>query len=752
MDKLYPPIIEGTLPAFYSTLNEDGTVNFTLTVPFSMNKSVPFEEITDFKIKVKTIQSNIYLLTNISTIVKWDKKQVSFTFNSVSKDQLNIGQFYKVQIAYVKNNIVGYYSNVGIIKYTSKPEVEIINLNDDINQHVYTYTGQYSQAQDFSEKVYSYIFNIYDEFSNLIATSGEQIHNTIEDTDQNLSIDTYTFNQDLLPEKIYYIEYKILTNNKLSISSKRYKIAQIELFDPYINTDIIALCDNENGYITITLKDKDEFITGDFKICRSSEEDNFMSWQEIGSFSLCNQKPSVIQCKDFNIKHGITYRYALQQYNSYGVFSNKSISVDICADFEHAFLFDGKRQLKIKYNPKLSSFKDILLETKTNTIGSKYPFIFRNGQVQYKEFTISGLISCWSDDQFLFVDEDFFSKFDYTVNLTNGNISTEREFKLEVLEWLNNGKPKLFKSPVEGNYIVRLLNISMSPTDTVGRMLHTFSATASEIADNSYENLLKYGFAETASSSNEVLLWKTVNLAAAEIGDNLLEASATSILLDGTNPFTQFQLDSDDILFTDKNGKYNIDIQNKTKYNNFKLLTTTPGLLTYTYYAPKINIYNTIKQVNILNTMYYFTSASDVKSYLNDNKRKVKNYYYIRATKKNTGNFTFILNDILIDISQTGIYEISNLKDITSLEIYDGINLEIFVQQYDIIYDFEEELNSWDNYIKSQQELQNAILSEEDNDLEEIKETAERYYQTHLDNIDYKLKELSGEGEENDLV
>ena len=49
--------------------------------------------------------------------------------------------------------------------------------------------------------------------------------------------------------------------------------------------------------------------------------------------------------------------------------------------------------LKIKYNPKVSSFKTDLLESKMETIGSKYPFIFKNGQVEYKEFPISGLIS-----------------------------------------------------------------------------------------------------------------------------------------------------------------------------------------------------------------------------------------------------------------------------------------------------------------------------------------------------------------------
>ena len=74
------------------------------------------------------------------------------------------------------------------------------------------------------------------------------------------------------------------------------------------------------------------------------------------------------------------------------------------SDFEDAFLFDGERQLKIKYNPKVSSFKTDLQETKIETIGSKHPFILRNGNVSYKEFPISGLISYLMDEGKYFID------------------------------------------------------------------------------------------------------------------------------------------------------------------------------------------------------------------------------------------------------------------------------------------------------------------------------------------------------------
>jgi len=76
-----------------------------------------------------------------------------------------------------------------------------------------------------------------------------------------------------------------------------------------------------------------------------------------------------------------------------------------------------------------------------------------------------------------------------TNDIVTNNISAERLFKLRVLNWLNNGKPKLFKSPSEGNYIVRLLNNSLSAMNGVGRMLHTFTSQAYEIADFTYKNM-----------------------------------------------------------------------------------------------------------------------------------------------------------------------------------------------------------------------------------------------------------------------
>jgi len=76
----------------------------------------------------------------------------------------------------------------------------------------------------------------------------------------------------------------------------------------------------------------------------------------------------------------------------------KNYEGEVLCDFEDAFLYDGERQLKIRFNPSISNFKSTILENKVDTIGSKYPFIFRNGIVNYKEFSISGLLSLLGDE------------------------------------------------------------------------------------------------------------------------------------------------------------------------------------------------------------------------------------------------------------------------------------------------------------------------------------------------------------------
>ena len=517
--KFYPPVIEGTIPAFYGT---------TLVVPFSMNRAVGKNDIRGFSLKIKTIQTNTFV-ANIKT-ENYTTTEAVFDISSVD---LLAGQYYKIQLAYVANDnysTVGYYSTVGVVKYygLEGPKIYIDGLsNKKSNLYAGYYLGVFEHDEDPMEKIAQYRFIItYSNTGDTLYDTGWLLHSTINDVDSFSANDAFKYTDDLDGDTTFYLQYKVITSNNMECSSPRYNILQKDSIGTTLNLKLKAESDYDNGFVLLSLKSlssagDNATLTGAFEISRQNVK-NPRHWEVIDLFILQNEVATKTFWKDFTVTHGETYKYAIRQFNEAGVYTNRVLSNEVFVDFEDAYLFDGKRQLKIRYNPKVSSFKNDIPESKTDTIGSKYPFIFRNGHVNYKEFPISGLISYFSDEQELFLTNEEIGIVDTTnwsrnetnskeelplnaktTDLTNYNIAAERKFKLEVLEWLTNGKPKLFRSPTEGNYIVRLLNTSLTPTDSVGRMLHTFSCTAYEVAKCEYDNLVGYGFIDNGLSAEE---------------------------------------------------------------------------------------------------------------------------------------------------------------------------------------------------------------------------------------------------------
>ena len=567
--KLYPPQITGSLPAFCKTYDilKDLSLGAKITIPFIMNAGVGEAEVRGFALRLKTASSNTYICPVLYS-TDWDKQKSTVTFELPEEyaNLVNEGQFYKVQLAYYTyktelvlnpttglyeetildisnydNFIIGYYSTVGIIKCISKPEISISGYSSDtINLFNGTFLGVYDQTDspDKTEKVYSYRFDFYDTDDNIIQTSGELIHNINNDTDATYSTDRYICNDFIQPTEVYKLVYTVTTMNGYVGSSPRYKVTANARLAPGRYLEVIANPVIEDGCIDVSCKGElglnpegkmDEALYyGEYVLTRASEEDNFVEWERIQEFRLANQKPSSFHFYDFSVKQGVKYIYAIQQFNMSKLHSTKILSPQVSVDFEDMFLFDGERSLRIRFNPKVSSFKTTLLEKKVETIGSKYPFVFRNGAVGYKEFPVEGLISYNMDEnQRFFKREELYNfyrqneetrnkalnakyiSYQRNTDLTEDNVLLERNFKTAVLDWLNNGEPKLFKSATEGNFIVRLINITLSPEDTLGRMLHSFKSTAVEIAECTLENLNKYGFTVGGAIGSFVPLWRT---------------------------------------------------------------------------------------------------------------------------------------------------------------------------------------------------------------------------------------------------
>lgn len=557
--KLNPPQISGKLPAFYG--NE-------LIIPFDLNRSVGFNQFDSMVAIIKTVSTNTqkaFLSTGTDENGKeWGRiwydsatrnYRVSFTIQAENSEGTNyftpqIGQYYKVQLACVASgpidSPIGYYSSVGVIKYSAEPKLYIKGLEENnSNKNTYEYVGVYLQEHDQREKVYSYEFDLYDEFNNIIATTGMKIHNNSTDIDLDSSFDTWRITKNLTINKPYYIQYKAITMNGLGemvpCESPKYKIMELDIALPDVSAQLSTQLNEVEGYFQISLigdrKPNDTHLrSGAFVLLRSSSKNNYDTWEQLTEFTLSLYNPHTDKdiYKDYVVEQGVDYIYAIQAYNKQGYMSGRLTNYEgpVHCDFEDAFLYDGERQLKIRFNPSITNFKSTILENKIDTIGSKYPFIFRNGIVNYKEFSISGLLSLLGDENEQFLNDLIevdshlrvgspglikdITPVDSLHLLTGDNYYKERQFKLRVAEWLSNGQPKLFKSPAEGNYIVRLMGISLSPEEALGRMLHTFSCNACEIAEYNFENLDKYnlipGYSEISDLKYYIINLNNVEL------------------------------------------------------------------------------------------------------------------------------------------------------------------------------------------------------------------------------------------------
>lgn len=178
--------------------------------------------------------------------------------------------------------------------------------------------------------------------------------------------------------------------------------------------------------------------------------------------------------------------------------------------FEDAILYDAsvvsaiggdaaqEKPQVIRFNQNISSLKINQADSVTQTLGSRYPIIRRSGHVNYKSFTIGGLISVLANTQ----------------NYNGDRTLLERKFRDDFLDILGNGNVKLFKSGPEGNMIIRITGgITLTPETALGRDIYSFSAQATEVAAPTPENLRALGFfdptkfltvQQTSSTDNDV--------------------------------------------------------------------------------------------------------------------------------------------------------------------------------------------------------------------------------------------------------
>lgn len=289
-----------------------------------------------------------------------------------------------------------------------------------------------------------------------------------------------------------------------------------------------------NYYTTVELEEQEGRIA--YRVCnlpttsgimdknliirRSDDTTNYTIWEDIRLITLKQQLVNDLPLYyDYNIESGRSYKYTIQEITTSGIRRAMNTVKDSLPPtrriFEHSYFMNpveivdasqsrnidpidyNYQQLKLCFNNVISSYQNTRQDAVKTTIGGKYPYITRNGNNNFRQFQMSGLISFNMDDVNLFLKPNFTNyykeQYHQDMPVDHYDYTYEREFREKVIEFLNDGKPKLYKSKSEETMIVRITNVTFTPNQQLGRLIYDFQCTVYEIADFTVSNLLEYG-------------------------------------------------------------------------------------------------------------------------------------------------------------------------------------------------------------------------------------------------------------------
>lgn len=531
---LYPPIVDTYAPAF---LVDSGTNKDICRIYFTLSQFNTMEDIANIQVTVRSQYTNLSVLdkskypseimiTNIkedTTKTSDDKYYIELNKTDIQGGKFEINQYYKVQMRFTHKdapaapsnqaldawlaaniNLFSEWSTVCLIRGISTPQLAVSGFTIEggeiswANYNPIIYGTLSFKNEEETEKLKSYQIKLYDENNNLLTDSRIQYTNT--------NSFSYGLNYNFVAGAKYKFTIECTTVNLYSAIAT-YEFTTSTEESEILDFTFIAEADEDNGRVILTIRKSNitDGFTGELVLRRTSNKTNFTIWEDLKTYKYKGATAIKETFNDMTIESGVWYKYYLQKRSNGVAASTKYIRTPIMVIFDDMFLTTKDRQLKIKFNPTVSSFKRTIQESRTDTLGSQFPFIRRNGHANYAQFPIGGLISFQIDESKLFTSlEELFGEHLYLYTDYNddhriteaNNIVYEKLFKDKVIEFLYSEQPKLFRSATEGNFIVKIMDASFSPNATLGRRIVSFTATAYEVAECNIDNFKKYDILE----------------------------------------------------------------------------------------------------------------------------------------------------------------------------------------------------------------------------------------------------------------
>ena len=502
MAVLFAPILRTTQPAFVASQD-------ALTVYYMLPQAASLTDITNIEVKVNTQDTNTNVVNNTSGILSVSATAGSFSINkgTLKTGHWAAGKLYKIQARLVNTSgQKSEWSNVMITKAITLPQVKILNgetTTSDTNEisathsemvTMPTFYGEATFAAGESEYLDTYRFDLWYE-GEIVETSGNIQYNSSTN-----AAPQYRFRKQFATYDEHSVTFSIVSNNGYEATSKPYVFevisttsGQITNLAVTVNSTSIACI--ENAMIQVRLTSTGE-LNGNYVIVRSDEDTNYQVWDDVAYLTYAGKElTDELVFTDYYIECGKQYKYAVQRKQTNNARSELLLPQDTSphwVNFEYSYLCGRGTQIKLNFNGELSSFKHTQLAGKLDTLGSTYPTIAYNGHAYYAEFPLSALVSAYMDEENLFMEKDFEM---LSTNPTAESVRIERKFRHKVETFLNDKQYKLFKTPTEAdkNIIVALTGATLSPQQSLNRMIYSFSTNAYEVAENTLPNLKDLG-------------------------------------------------------------------------------------------------------------------------------------------------------------------------------------------------------------------------------------------------------------------
>ena len=468
-------------------------------------------------------------------------------------------------------------------------------------------------------------------------------------------------------------------------------------------------------------------------IRRADSLSDFKNWTIIKCVA-CPNPLEPVKFTDKTIGSLVRYRYSAQYLCFRGGVQtsvNKS-PIIIYPNFHDILISSGDKQLAIRYNGQINSMTPIVNRVKIDTLGGRYPKFAENAKLNYRQFNLSGLLTAESDynrkflndldylddmriyddtqkGTYLVRNDTIVETFDsehnqgtYTDNIMNkisqidlekessqkntnhdiyptNNWWWERKFREEAIKWLNNGQPKLYRSMTEGNMIVMIDGISLTPNNQLGRRTWNFSCTVYEIGDGYNLELLNelniFNIQNEYEQKNIDLEEKYDN---GDNSDSLIRKTITTLgqqyeikaLKNGQGIVENTIINNINFLYQGL-GKSYVYKDGSALLHNLKINFTSPPQ----YYdlnsenIDKIDIEEFFsKRKNI--DQFITTAEEDEEFFLNNNiglGYKITLSYYNSITKSSKPVFIFVSSTD----NRTGYYQVPSNLIVSEIVLYD---------------------------------------------------------------------------------